>query len=94
MKRALFNVVVLIAGAYKGGYWPEHRRLRDAEAQERSLQDRLNAAEAHVRLGDILKRSLRVSDAVAAPNNAEADALSSAYFDGVRGERPARNGRR
>ncbi len=87
MKRALFIVVVvLIAGAYTAGYWPEHRRLRDAEAQVRTLQARLNTAEARIRLGEILGRLLHVSDAVAARNYGAAAELSSAYFDRVREE--------
>ncbi len=87
MKRALFIVVVvLIAGAYVGGYWPEHRRLGEAEAQVRTLQARLNTAADRIRLGEILGRLLRVSDTVAARNYGEAAALSSAYFDRVREE--------
>lgn len=87
MKRALFVLVVLLAGAaYVGGYWPEHRRRTDAEAQASAMQARLTAAESRVRLGEALGQLLRLSDAVAARNYGEAAALSSAYFDRMRDE--------
>lgn len=87
MKRALFVVVVvLLAVAYVAGYWPEHRRLVDASAQAAALETRLSAAEARVRLGEVLGRLLRLSDAVDARNFGEAAEMSSGYFDLVRQE--------
>lgn len=87
LKRVLFIVVVvLIAGAYAAGYWPEHARSTQAEAQVAALQAKLDAADARVRVGEVLGHLLRLSDAVDARNYGEATTLSSTYFDRVRTE--------
>jgi hypothetical protein len=87
MKRALLIIVaVLIVGAYVGGYWPQHRRLIQVEAQNRELQAQLESANARIRLGEVLGQALRVSDAISVRNFGEAASLSSAYFDRVRQE--------
>jgi hypothetical protein len=86
-RRALVGIaVLLIVGAYIAGYWPEHRRLVQANAQNQSLQVRLDSADARMRLGEVLGLLLRLSDAVAARNFGEAATLSSTYFDEVRQE--------
>ena len=87
MKRAAaLVVIVLVAIAYIAGFWPQHRQLTDARGQIQSLRDRLTAAEARLRLADVLGQLLRLSDAVAAKNYGEAATLSSSFFDAVRAE--------
>ena len=85
--RALFViVVVLVAGAFVGGYWPEHRRLVDARAQLETLKAQLGDAEAKVRLADILGQLLRLVDSIEARNFGEAATQATAYFDRVGAE--------
>ncbi len=89
MKRALFAVVVvLIAAAYLAGFWPQHQRLTEADNEVQALQQKLAAAEARLRVGDLLGQLLRLSDAVMAHNYGQATTLSSDYFDRVREEVP------
>ena len=87
MKRAAAGIAILvIAIAYLAGFWPQHRELREARDQIRDLQERLSAADSRLRLADLLGQLLRLSDAFAAKNYAEAATLSSAFFDSVRAE--------
>ena len=84
MKRYLAGgIVVAVALAYVAGFWPQQRRLSDAQAQILTLEDRLAAAEGRVRLAEVLGRLLHLSDAVTAKNYGEAATLSSAFFDSV-----------
>lgn len=87
MKRAIFIAVVVVVGlAYLAGYWPQHQQLTDARGQLSETQTKLAAAEARIRLGDVLGRLLALSDAVAAKNYGQAAALSSSFFDAVQSE--------
>jgi hypothetical protein len=87
MTRALFiGGAALVALAYVAGYWPQHRRLIQAEAQNQTLSTQLDSARARVRLAEVLGLALRLSDAIAVRNFGEAATLSSAYFDRVREE--------
>ena len=85
MKR-LLAIVVVVALAYLAGFWPQHRRLTDAQAQNLALEGRLAAAEGRVRLAEVLGQLLRLSDAIADKNYGEAATLSSSLFDAVRVE--------
>jgi hypothetical protein len=91
-------VVLLVAGAFAAGWWPERTRRQQAEAelaearrQQSEARSRLDAAEAQVRLGSLLGQLLALDDAVAAGNFGEAQGLSSPFFDRVR-EEAARSG--
>ncbi|OFW26843.1 MAG: hypothetical protein A3H97_15000 [Acidobacteria bacterium RIFCSPLOWO2_02_FULL_65_29] len=87
MKRAItIAVLVVVALAYIAGYWPQHQRLTDAQAQLQETQNRLAVAEGRIRLGEVLGQLFRLSDAVAAKNYGEAATLSSSFFDSVRVE--------
>jgi hypothetical protein len=87
MKRAILIAVVMVVGlAYLAGFWPQHRQLSDLRSQLQETQARLAAAEARIRLGDVLGRLLALSDAVAAKNYGQAATLSSSFFDAVRSE--------
>ena len=84
MKRAItIAVLVVVALAYIAGYWPQHQRLTDAQAQLQETQNRLAVAEGRIRLGEVLGQLFRLSDAVAAKNYGEAATLSSSFFDSV-----------
>ncbi len=87
MKRAILIGAVIVVGlAYLAGFWPQHRQLSDVRGQLQEAQTRLAAAEARIRLGDVLGRLLALSDAVAAKNYGQGATLSSAFFDAVRSE--------
>jgi len=87
MKRYFAILVIFLAGlAYLVGYWPEHQRRQALEGQVTSLQVQLAAAQARVRLGDLLGQLLAAKDAVSAQNYGQAQALSSQFFDAVRAE--------
>jgi type II secretory pathway pseudopilin PulG len=83
-------IVLLIAGAFAAGYWPERQRASRAQAEATALraqlseaQARLAAAEAKARLGRLFGQLLALQDAVASGNFGEAQTFSSAFFDGV-----------
>jgi type II secretory pathway pseudopilin PulG len=94
MKRLLaVLVVLLIAGAFAAGYWPQRQaRVRaEQEATEvgRQLAEvraELARAEARDRQGRLFGRLLALQDAVASGNFGEAQALSTPFFDSVRDE--------
>lgn len=87
MKRAIVIAVVVVVGlAFVAGFWPQHRQLSDVRGQLQETQARLTAAEARIRLGELLGRLLALSDAVAAKNYGQAATLSSSFFDAVRTE--------
>jgi hypothetical protein len=86
-------VVVLIAGAFLAGYWPQHERAVRAQAEAAGLKTELEAArtrlaevEAQARLGRLFGQLLALQEAVGSGNFGEAQTLSSALFDGVREE--------
>ena len=97
MKRALaVLVVLLVAGAFVAGYWPQRERLVQAQAEaveaKRQLSEaraELARAEAKARLGRLFGQFLALQDAVVSGNYGEAQALSSPFFDRVR-DRQAR----
>jgi hypothetical protein len=79
-------VVVLLGGAFLVGYVPERRLRIAAEEQIRLIQDRLAAAEARVRLGELLGEVLTVKEVTIRQNYGQAQELSSSFFDRVRAE--------
>jgi hypothetical protein len=82
LRRALFGIVILlIAGAYIAGYWPEHRRLAEAREQIAALETRVSAADAQNRLAGILGHLLQLEDAVERRNFGDAAQQASTYFD-------------
>ena len=94
MKKMLGAFVVLLAaGAFLAGYWPQRQKLVQAQAEAAELQRQLSEArsqvagsEARARLGRIFGEFLALDDAVAAGNFGEARTLSSSFFDQVREE--------
>jgi hypothetical protein len=94
MKRLIaVLVVLLVAGAFVAGYWPQREgRLRAeqeaAEARRQLAESRaeLARAEARDRRGRLFGRLLALQDAVASGNFGEGQALSTPFFDGVRDE--------
>ena len=86
---AAIAAIVLIGGAFLAGYLPE-RRLRTAAQQEAvTLREQLEAAEARIRMGQLLGQALVVREVVVRQNYGQAQELSSAFFDSVRKEAAA-----
>ena len=86
-------VVLLLAGAFVAGYWPQRERLVQAQAEVAELRRQLSetqsqvaAAEAKARLGRLFGQFIALQDAVASGNYGEAQTLSSPFFNQVRDE--------
>lgn len=78
--------VVLMGGAYLAGYLPEHRLRTEADTRGRMLEERLAAAEARTRMGELLGEVLTVKVVTMRQNYGQAQDLSSSFFDRVRSE--------
>jgi hypothetical protein len=78
--------IVVIGVAFLAGYLPEHRMRTAAEQESLSLGERLRAAEAHVRMGQLLGEALTIREIVMRQNYGQAQELSSSFFDRVRQE--------
>ena len=94
MKKMLAALVILlVAGAFVAGYWPQHQGLVQAQAEtaeaRRQLEEARSAAaasEARARLGRVFGQYLALKDAVVTGNFGEAQGLSTGLFDRVREE--------
>ena len=78
--------VVVIGGIYFAGYLPEHQQRTAAETQARMLEQRLAAAEARIRMGELLGQALSIREVTMRQNYGQAQDLSSSFFDRVRSE--------
>jgi hypothetical protein len=81
-------VLLLVAGAYVGGYWPQRRQAELAREEAEGLRSQLSearrqleASEARQRVGRVFGQFLALQDAVAAGNFGDARPLSSTFFD-------------
>jgi hypothetical protein len=79
-------VVVLLAAAYVAGFWPQRERVSALQAENASLQQRADAAEARVRAGALLGELLTLREVVQDMNYGQARTLSSPFFEHVRAE--------
>jgi hypothetical protein len=82
----LLLVVVLLAAAYVAGFWPQRERVSVLQAENVTLQQRVEAAEARVRAGVLLGELLTLREVVQDLNYGQARGLSSPFFEHVRGE--------
>jgi hypothetical protein len=92
-RTATILVLVAAGAAYAFGWWPQRQnvaRLEDAAAAQAqkltAAEARAAAAEATVRLAGLLGQSLALGDAVARGDFPRAEALSTAFFNGVQAE--------
>ena len=79
----LLLVVVLLAAAYVAGFWPQRERVSALQAENVTLQQRLEAAESRVRAGALLGELLTLKEAVQEMNYGQARGLSSPFFEHV-----------
>ncbi len=92
MKRVLVVLaVLLVAGAFVAGYWPQRQGRVQAKAEAAEARRQLSEAraelaqaEARARLGRLFGQFLALQDAVVSGNYGQAQALSSPFFDQVR----------
>ena len=82
----LLVVVVLIAAAYVAGFWPQRERISALQAENVSLQQRLEAAEARVRAGALLGELLTLREVAQEMNYGQARTLASPFFEKARAE--------
>lgn len=87
MKKLLVALVVLlVAGAFVYGRWPERQRRIALEGERQALQRQLDEAQARVRLCSLLGQLQSLMQAVSAQNYGQARELSSRFFDDARAE--------
>jgi hypothetical protein len=87
MKRLWASVtVLLVAAAYLSGRWPERERRLTLAGENAILQERVEEAEAAVRMCDLLGQVQNVIHAVSLKNYGEAQGFSSVFFDAARAE--------
>jgi Tfp pilus assembly protein PilX len=82
----LLVVVVLIAAAYVAGFWPQRERISALQAENVTLQQRAEAAEARVRAGALLGEMLTLREVAQDMNYGQARTLASPFFEHVRAE--------
>lgn len=82
----LLVVVALVAAAYVAGFWPQRERISVLQAENVTLQQRVEAAEARVRAGVLLGEMLTLREIVQDMNYGQARSLSSPFFEHVRSE--------
>jgi hypothetical protein len=74
-------VVVLLAAAYVAGFWPQRERVSTLQAENATLQQRVDAAEGRVRAGVLLGELLTFKEVVQDMNYGQARGLSSPFFE-------------
>jgi hypothetical protein len=82
----LLVVVILIAAAYVAGFWPQRERISALQAENVTLRQRVDAAEARVRAGVLLGELLAFKEVVQEMNYGQARGMSSPFFDHIRAE--------
>jgi hypothetical protein len=82
----LLVVVALVAAAYVAGFWPQRERIGALQAENVTLQQRVEAAEAKVRAGALLGELLTLREVVQDMNYGQARGLSSPFFEHARAE--------
>jgi hypothetical protein len=76
--------VVLIAAAYIGGYWPEHRRLEAAQQSETRATQSLAGVQTVGRICVLENDAMALIDQTTNQNYGNARNLSNNFFDAVR----------
>ena len=87
MKRILAIVaVLLLGGAYLGGYWPEHQQLRALQESTTQAQQQLASVLAVARICRLENNLLALLGQTENQNYGDARGLSQAFFDNLRHE--------
>ena len=87
MKRlGIVAFVVIVVLAFIAGYWPQHTRLLETQAQLAETSGQLVNAESTNRLCQLQDELLALVQVTGEKNYADATALSTKFFDEVRAE--------
>jgi len=87
MKKFLWiTILILLAVAYIGGYWPEHQKLRAAQQAAAEAQQGMASAQAIARLCKLENDLLALIGQTENQNYGEARDLSRVFFDNLRQE--------
>ncbi len=87
MKKAVITIVILLlGGAYLGGYWPQRQKVQEAEKRSEQATQQLAAAQTVVRITRLENDIVALVDQTQNQNYGEAQKLSTRFFDDVRSE--------
>ena len=87
MKKIVFIFgILLLVGAYLGGYWPQRQKVHEAEKNSAQAIQELTSAQAVVRITRIENDLISLVDLTQNQNYGEAQKLSSRFFDDLRSE--------
>jgi type II secretory pathway pseudopilin PulG len=79
-------ILILLAAAYVGGYWPQHRQLRAAQQSAAQAQEELSGAQTVARVCHLENDLLALIGQTENQNYGNARNLSNAFFDEMRRE--------
>ena len=82
----LIAILVLLAAAYVGGYWPEHQKLRAAQQSATQAQQQLATLQAVARMSHLENEALDLLGQTENQNYGNARNLSNSFFDELRKE--------
>ena len=85
-KVGLVVVVLLLAGAYVGGYWPQRQKLQEAEKNRAQASQQLASAQTVVHITRLENDLVALEDQTQNQNYGEAQKLSSRFFNDLRAE--------
>ena len=85
-KVGLIAGILLLAGAYVLGYWPQRQKLQDAEKNSAQAAHQLVSAQNVVHIARLENDLVALVDQTQNQNYGEAQKLSSRFFDGLRAE--------
>jgi len=85
-KVGLVVVVLLLAGAYVGGYWPQRQKLQEAEKNRAQASQQLASAQTVVHITRLENDLVALVDQTQNQNYGEAQKLSSRFFNDLRAE--------
>jgi type II secretory pathway pseudopilin PulG len=78
--------ILLLAGAYLGGYWPQRQKLQEAQKNSAQAAQQLTSAQAVVHITRLENDLVALVDQTQNQNYGEAQKLSSHFFDDLRVE--------
>jgi hypothetical protein len=78
--------VILLAVSFVAGYWPQHKKLLQAQGELAETSARLSKAESTVRLCQLQAQLVTLIQETENKNFADASELSTKFFDGLRRE--------